>query len=152
MANFPAQRPSESAQAYEAACAYFVMGADRSQEAVSQKLGKSRQIISRWSAQHDWVERTRTYDADVAQDIAQEHTRRYLAELEDHRKRYADAGRGLYTVAGKLLKRLDTNIVGLEVTPATLGILLRAFTTAADLEAHALGLDKLMPSLTDDSE
>lgn len=152
MASYPPQLPDESAPAYQAACEYFSMGAQRAQEDVAKKLSKSRQLMGRWSTQHNWVERAREYDADVQEDIAQEHTKRYLADLEDHRTRYQQAGKMLYTVAGKMLQRMNKEVDNLELTPAALGILLRAFTTAGDMEAHALNLDSLLPLLTGDEE
>ena len=168
MADFPAQLPNESAQAYEAACTYFGMGAERSQEAVSQKLAKSRQLLSRWSAQHGWTERAREYDAALAKEASAAHTARYLADLEAHRKRSMEAGSALYTVAGQLIKQLNyalgqpRKIVGqdgktytihsVELNANTFAVAARGITAALDLEAHALGIDKLLPELGDDSE
>ena len=148
MASYPAQRDTESTQAYQAACAYFALGADRSQEAVSQQLGKSRQIMSRWGAQHDWVARAREYDTALSELAAEQHQAKYLADLEAHRGRSMKAASGLYTVAAKLLTKMDAQITTLEVTPATLGVLLKAFQISLDLEAHALGIDRI----DDDSE
>lgn len=165
MANFPTQRANESAQAYEAACAYFAMGADRSMEHVSQKLSKSVPLLKRWSAQHEWVARSREYDAALAVDIAAEHTARHLADLEAHRKKSMEAGQALYAVAGQLIKQLNYVLANpkkiegkdgkiytlhaVDMTASTFGIAARALTTALDLEAHALGVDRI---LTNDSE
>lgn len=143
MANYPAQLPAESAQAYEAAQAYFSMGADRSCEAVAQKYTKSASLMRRWSAQHDWVERARLYDAQLSALAAEQHQARYLADLEAHRVRSVEAAQGLYTVAGKLLRRLNKQVDTLEISPATLGVLLKAFQTSLDIEAHALGIDQM---------
>lgn len=54
--------PGESAQAYEAAKLYFEMAANRSLEAVAQKLHKSKTIVARWSGRWRWVERAADYD------------------------------------------------------------------------------------------
>lgn len=59
------RQEGESAKAYEAFCIYMEMGAERSQRAVGQKLGKSSTLISRWSSTHRWVERVAAYDADL---------------------------------------------------------------------------------------
>jgi hypothetical protein len=168
MANYPPQRDTESAQAYQAACAYFEMGADRSQEAVSEKLAKSRQLMSRWSAQHAWADRSREYDQALAQEAAAQHTTRYLADLEAHRKKASDAGQALYTVAGQLIKQLNHalnqpryiegkdgkryQLHGVDLTAGTFAIAARAMQTALDLEAHALGVDTMLGKLADDSE
>lgn len=66
------KRPGESAQAYEAAKLYFEMGADRSLEAVAQKLHKSRTIIARWCGRWRWVKRAADYDRHV--DASREET------------------------------------------------------------------------------
>ena len=55
----------ESVKAYEAFTVYLNLGTERSQQAVSKELSKSRQLIGRWSATYRWVERVAAYDADV---------------------------------------------------------------------------------------
>ncbi len=152
MASYPERRATESAKAYDAACEYFSMGVQRSQEEVGRKLAKSRQLLSRWSAHYAWVERAKEYDAAVLEDKAQERTRRYLADLEDHRTRYQQAGKALYGTSGKLLQQLNRAIEAgeMEMTPAALGVLVRAFTASGDMEAHALNLDELLPKLAGD--
>jgi hypothetical protein len=54
--------PNESTKAYAAYECYRELGAGRSQEKVSHKLAKSRQIISRWSALYQWVARAAAWD------------------------------------------------------------------------------------------
>ena len=168
MADFPAQLPSESAQAYEAACAYFGMGADRNLSAVAQKCNKSISLMGRWSSAHGWTERAREYDAALAKEASAAHTARYLADLEAHRKRSMEAGSALYTVAGQLIKQLNYalsqprkiegkdgktyTIHSVELNANTFAVAARGITAALDLEAHALGIDKLLPELGDDSE
>jgi hypothetical protein len=168
MANVPPQRAKESAQAYEAFVEYCLMGADRSQEHVSRKLGKNKVQMHRWSTTHDWVARSREYDQAVANEnalaVQQKIRRKYLTDLETHRKKSMDAAVGLYTVAGQLLNRLSeqvnqparqlfdergraVDIPAMEVPAGMLGTIKNTFATALDLEAHALGLDALMPRL-----
>lgn len=53
----------ESPQAFASFVAYRDMGADRSLVHVSQKHGKSIATLTKWSTRHNWVERTRSYDA-----------------------------------------------------------------------------------------
>ncbi len=152
MASYPERRATETSQAYDAACEYFSMGVARSLRDVARKLHKSSTIMGRWSRQHDWVERAKEYDAAVRADEAQERTRRYLADLEDHRTRYQQAGKALYGTSGKLLQQLNRAIEAgeMEMTPAALGVLVRAFTASGDMEAHALSLDELLPRLAGD--
>lgn len=59
------RQEGESVKAFEAFTIYLEMGDERSQQAVSRKLAKSRQLISRWSATYRWVERVAAYEADV---------------------------------------------------------------------------------------
>lgn len=169
MAEFPPQLAGESAKAYEAARVYFRMDANRSTAKVGQELGKTKDLMDRWSSQHDWVERSREYDQALAQEAAAAHTQKYLADLEAHRTRASEAGKALYSVAGKLLQQLNAALANpkrikgedgkvyvlhnIELNAATFATAARAMQTSLDLEAHALGIDKLLPSLdTDDSE
>jgi hypothetical protein len=103
-----------------------------------------------WSVDHDWQARVRTYDQAMAQERAAEISRRYLADLEDHRDRYGKAGKALHGVAVRLLSELNAKVASIEMTPATLATVARALTTAADLEAHALGIDELLPRVRGD--
>jgi hypothetical protein len=168
MANYPTQRDTESAQAYQAACAYFEMGADRSTANVAQRLSKSKALMDRWSALHAWVDRSREYDQALAQEASAQHTTRYLQDLEAHRKKASDAGQALYTVAGQLIKQLNHalnqpryvegkdgkryTLHGVDLTAGTFAIAARAMQTALDLEAHALGVDKLLPTLDGETQ
>lgn len=151
MAAYPPQLPSETQRAYHAACLYFGLGrAERSIEQVRITTGKppaSRRYLERWSSEFSWVARSREYDQAEDAEATIERTNRYLADLEDHRTRYQQAGRSVYGVAARLLQQFNKDIDSLELTPATLSIVLRAFTTAGDLEAHALNLDEILPKL-----
>lgn len=59
------RQEGESVKAFEAFTVYLEMGEDRSLRAVSQRLGKSRALMERWSSTYQWVERVASYDADV---------------------------------------------------------------------------------------
>lgn len=56
------RQKGESEKAYEAFTTYRDMGAKRSVSAVSERLSKSRQLISRWKATWNWDERCREWD------------------------------------------------------------------------------------------
>jgi hypothetical protein len=82
------RQPNESPQAYEAAFAYFEMGADRSVRAVGRRLRKSGSVISKWSARWHWVERAAAYDRSltaVAVDAAAAERAREAAKWERRR-------------------------------------------------------------------
>ena len=54
--------PEESDKAFQAFATYRDMGANRTHEAVAEKLSKSTTIISRWASHYDWSERVSAYD------------------------------------------------------------------------------------------
>lgn len=99
MALEPWDRQSgESAPAYEAFLTYRDMGYARSNGGVAQKLGKSKTLMDRWSAQWNWVQRTEAWDSmpsaklveayeEMATRVAQQHERvatKLMARLESH--------------------------------------------------------------------
>mgnify|MGYP000383879399 FL=1 len=59
------RQEGESVKAYEAFQCYLNLGETRSQRLVSEQLSKSRQLISRWSANYQWVERVAAYENDL---------------------------------------------------------------------------------------
>jgi len=61
------QQPREGAKAFAAFKAYLDMGAERSLEAVAQKLHKSVTILGRWSAKYDWQARIKAHDVHLAE-------------------------------------------------------------------------------------
>jgi hypothetical protein len=160
--------PEEHPARYEARVSYILMGADRSLEAVSQKLSKSVQLLKRWSTADNWVELAANHDQTVYTLAARASSDQYRADLEAHRKKASDAGQALYSVAGQLIKQINTALAnprkikgedgkvytlhGVDLTASTFSIAARAMQTALDLEAHSLGVDVLLGKLDDDSE
>lgn len=64
----PWERQSkESNQAYEAARLYFEKRIDRSLSSVGKRLGKSQDLMERWSSRWSWVDRAAAYDAHMDQ-------------------------------------------------------------------------------------
>ena len=55
------QQAKESARAFAAFSAYLGMGAERSLEAVAQKITKSSRLLKRWSRRFDWPGRVRAH-------------------------------------------------------------------------------------------
>ncbi len=136
--------PDESARAYAARVEYVTAGPGRSQEGVSQKLAKSRQIISRWSSAYGWVESARQYDDQVAYLTIQEAAEQYRADLADYRQRYSDIGKGLWQAAAVLTRRIAAEARTMELGPGALALAANAAKTAADLEALALRVEHLL--------
>jgi hypothetical protein len=148
----PEQLPTESAKAYAAFVAYCEMGSQRSQEAVSQQLAKSRQIISRWSAQHHWQERVRQYDAALARATMEARIEQYKQDVAEHGERYRKVGRELHDAARVLLLELLRRKNDLDYSPALLGTIVRAVEAGSNLEAHSLSLDKLLAQMEADEK
>lgn len=161
----------ESARAHAAKIAYVTMGPDRSLEKTRQRLGKDSagytRTLEEWSTKFDWPATARAWDDQQAAAVIAAAAEVYRKELEDHRRRYGDAGKALYQVAAQVLKQLSQiagqqpmviegkdgkfyKVSGLELTPATLTTAARAMTIAADLEAHALRLGDILPKLDHD--
>jgi hypothetical protein len=150
------RRDSDTPKAYAALLDYAAMGPARSLDTLCERYRSgadpappTRRLTSLkdWSRQHDWQQRVQAYDDALALEASDRHTARYIADLEAHRKRASDAGEAIYITATKLLRRMNNELEELEITPATLGVLLRAYTIGLDLEAHALGIDQLLPEL-----
>lgn len=132
-------RGDESAKAYAAFAAYRDMGPGRSQEAVGEKLGKSRQLLGRWAVTYSWTERARAYDEAAAKLAAD-------ASLEDHaavNRRHAELGRVLQKRGAQRLALLPPETLsgaeavsavkaGVQVERDALGMATRTEVTGKD--------------------
>ncbi len=76
----------ESSQALEAYNAYRDMGTGRSLAKVGQQLGKSTDILERWSKAHHWQDRIATYERELAVEAEKRAKAERLADLEKMRK------------------------------------------------------------------
>jgi len=144
----------ESTRAHEARCCYVEMGVDRSLDKVAQKLGKSSTLMARWSLQWRWVEAAQAWDDARAGEASIRAAEAYHSSLEDYRERYGKSGRGLQALASAYMSKLAQRIKDLdssEITPGRLALDVRtvasALQVAGDLEAHALGIDRLLQQL-----
>lgn len=57
------QQKGETAPAFQAFRTYLEMGPNRSLAKASQRLGKSKTLLDRWSRRWSWVERCRAWEA-----------------------------------------------------------------------------------------
>lgn len=153
----------ESSRAYAARIEYITAGPNRDLRTIAQKLNKSLTIVGRWSSQYGWVEEAAKYDQTVYTLAAQDASDKYRADLEKHREEAREAGHALYAVSGQLIKAINQALAGpkkikgedgkiytihnIELNANTFSIAARGMQTALDLKAHALGVDKLLPSL-----
>jgi hypothetical protein len=147
----PEQLPTESAKAYAAFVAYAEMGSQRSQEAVSQQLSKSRQIISRWSAQHRWQERVRQYDAAVLEEHNAALRAKRNQEIERLRqdalldaKTLRQLGRGLSARLGETIKDMKAGDIEPKHVASLLRTVAQSLEAATDIDAAALGIDEAL--------
>jgi hypothetical protein len=156
----------ESAPAYAARTEYILMGDGRSTAKVGQKLGKSKDLMDRWSSRYNWTEHAARYDETVYTLAAREQADKYKADFEAHRKSAMDSSKNLKVLAGRLAQIMADalqqpkeirgadgrtyKLHSIDINTSTLTTISKALTTALDLEAHALGLDVLLPSLTSD--
>jgi hypothetical protein len=136
----------ESAKAYQARQEYVLMGAGRSLESVRQRLGKSKELMERWSSRYGWVDSARAYDEQVSYLTVQDAAEAYRADLLDYRKRYGDMGKALYGSAAKMLKKINASLDNgsIPIGPSALLTVLNAAKTAADLEALSLRVESLL--------
>jgi hypothetical protein len=78
----------ESAPAFAAFRAYCTMGSTRSIRLVARALGKSAQLIARWSSHWNWQERVRAYDNFVSE----QETAAFILERRSMARRQAQLG------------------------------------------------------------
>lgn len=96
------RRVRESAKAYAAFSSYRDMGSDRSLQKVAQSLSKSLTLVKRWSSEHEWVERARAYDNDLARAAKAQAEK----ELKDMTARHIKIAMQLQTKAVTALSQL----------------------------------------------
>lgn len=163
---------NESPRAYSAFLVYAEMGAGRSIDKARRKLGKSsvgyNRVMEEWSVKHEWQQRARRYDEALAQLAAQAQADAYIAEVQKYRAEYRETGKILHTMGKQLIAAMAGRLRGrtvetkqgelivipeIELNQNALTVAARAIVAAADLEAHALGLERLMQSVEpDDNE
>lgn len=103
---FPWERqPGEGIKPFEAFNCYLLMGTDRSHAKVAADLGKSRQLISKWSSTWNWVERV------TAWDIEQERLARkdQIEKIKKMRQRHASLATNMLAKVTKKLSTMDEN-------------------------------------------
>lgn len=120
------RKHGESPKAYEAFRIYLNYGASRSLPRVETELGKSRQLISMWSAKWDWVERCRSYDV-YAMEAATDGMIHQLSASRDKNLELMDKLRG------HLDRRLDV-FIERNADPSMLWT--NALTAMAKVEAN----------------
>jgi hypothetical protein len=121
----------ESHKAYEAFLFYCEMGPDRSLSNLSKALGKSKSLLSRWSARYDWFYRSSTYDKDLHEMVMKD----MASEMADIERRKLEVIRKTLDVAELALKGIDED----KLKPLEI---LEMIKVGIHLEREILGLDK----------
>ena len=114
------QRDDETAPAFEAFAVYRDLGPERSQTMTARRLGKSRQLLGKWSVRHDWAARVREYDADVDAERRAAHLADRLKSDDQH-----------FQLGERMLNRVRREVQRLEesdepIPPAYLAALAKA--------------------------
>ena len=127
------RQAGESDKAFEAFAVYRDMGANRSHDAVAQKLSKSSTIISRWASQHGWRERVSAYDDYMDAQARKKFEADTIKRKADMLKRHA--------LTGKILQQKGVDYL----TDAKKGIekssdAITAISKGIDIERKSEGL------------
>jgi hypothetical protein len=78
------RQPKESPEAWEAFALYRDMGVERSTAKVGRALGKSTDLMDRWSRNHSWVARCMAYDVYLDRQTALLRESTQAALLHEH--------------------------------------------------------------------
>jgi hypothetical protein len=92
------RQKGESRQAYAAFVAYRDIGATRTQNKVAAQLGKSSQLMARWSTRWAWIERVDAWDAQLEREAQ-------VAALAEARQRGRDIIKSAQFVQALALQR-----------------------------------------------
>jgi hypothetical protein len=123
------RRPSDTDRSWEAFEEYRTMGTSRSLLKTANKLGKSVQLLDRWSKHHGWFERVQAFDRYEARSINE----RVLLGTAEMRSRMVNQALGMQARAqSRILKMTDEDIASLK--PGEVIALMRV---SADMERKA---------------
>lgn len=122
------RQPNEGTAPYEAFRVYLNQGAARSHPKVCEEVGKSRQLITDWSAKWNWVERCRAFDVHL-EEARTDGLVHQLSESRDKNLALMDKLRD------HLSSRLD-NFITRNVDPSMLWT--QALTAMARVEQNSL--------------
>jgi hypothetical protein len=143
----------ETPRAYAARVEYLTMGAGRSLDKLRQNHGKTTATYTRqvenWSAKYGWQAAASEYDQTVATLAAQAHAVEYQEHLKAQRDDAMNYGKALCAVAAQMLTQLQKSHKDIDYTPAALATIAKALTTGLDLRAHALDLERIIPTLSE---
>lgn len=121
--------PGESKEAFQAFAIYRDMGAERSLAKVAKQVGKSTQLIERWSARDHWVMRADTWVVEA--------DRVHRGFLLEHRR---DVDRRLLRIAGAMQAKLVEALQALDVRALSPRDVAYWLQITSQVQRQALGL------------
>lgn len=122
------RQENETDVAFEAFKTYRDMGLARSLSKVGEALGKSETLMSRWSSEHNWVDRARAWEDEQDRILRNEQ----IEDIKKMRKRHADIAVEMLAKALEGLKNLDPE----ELNAVSIG---RLVEVASKLEQKSRG-------------
>ena len=96
------RQEGETPKQFEAFVIYRNMGDERSLSSVAQQLNKSKQLLGRWSAANNWVERCTAWDNEQDRILRQEQ----IKDIKRMRQRHASIAADMLEAATKGLKHI----------------------------------------------
>ena len=99
------RQDGETPKQFEAFALYRDMGEERSLSKVGKQLSKSTQLMSRWSAANNWVERCTAWDREQDRIARQKQIR----DIKNMRKRHQGMANAMIQTAAKGLKHIMEN-------------------------------------------
>ncbi len=112
------RQDGESAQAFQAFAEYRDMGPDRSMAKVGQKLGKSTQLMERWSSQWHWTVRADAWDDELDRRSCKE-LQKGIAEM---RKNHVSIAKAMLVKALHALEMIPTDKMTLRDIATTVDV------------------------------
>ena len=122
------RQKGESRKAYEAFAVYRDLGIGRSLPKVATHLGKSLELMKRWSARHEWVDRAAAFDAN-------EDFEHMVAMREQRLKQRINDAKLARLIKQKVVDRMN-NLDASELTPKQL---IQWFEVGVKIERLCLG-------------
>lgn len=129
------RRSGESAQAFAAFSAYLEMGPERSLQAVSQKLGKSKALMERWSSAHGWVERCWAWD----DHLQREARKAAVQEVREMNRRHIQLASTLQATALQAIQESGADIIDQKNLAPILKLATALERESREAEVTALG-------------
>lgn len=132
------KRKGETAPAFEAFVLYRDMGPKRSLEKAASRVGKTKQMLGRWSSEHDWQDRTAAWDEYLDRRVQEDNAHEHL----EMNRRHGQLARMLQ---GKVVERLQ----GIDVDAIKPADLARIVDVAVRIERLAAGAATDIAAFTD---